>query len=199
MKKLLLASFAGGFVLFVWGFLAWAVLPLHDASFRLLPNEDAIVNSLQSGIASGGLYYFPGMPPETPQTSGAEKEATMKAWTEKHTRGPIGMIVFHPRGTDPMMAGQFVSGFVIFVIAAFIASWFLSRSTAAASPYMARVIYCGMLGVFVSFVSHISAMNWLYFPMDHTTAMVADTIIGWLLAGLAIGAIVKAPKAETES
>jgi hypothetical protein len=197
MKKLLLASLAGGVVLFVWGFLAWAVLPLHDASFQPLPNEDMVVTTLQGNITESGLYYFPGMPEETPDMSEAQRTANMDTWTSKHTLGPIGMIVFHPTGTDPMAAGTFIRGFVIFLIAAFIASWFLARSTAAASSYIARVLYCGMLGVFVSFVSYISNMNWLYMPMDHTTAMVADTIIGWLLAGLAIGAIVKVPAVGT--
>lgn len=199
MKKLFLASLAGGFILFVWGFLAWAVLPLHDASFRSLPNEDHIVPTLQTNITEGGVYYFPGMPEEMPGMSDEQREANMNAWMEQHKRGPLGMIVFHPGGQDPMMIGQFVGGLIIFLIAAFIAAWLLSRSSAIASTYIARVAYCGMLGVFVSFVSYISNMNWLYFPMDYTTAMVADTIIGWLLAGLAIGAIVKMPKAENQT
>lgn len=196
MKKLLLASLAGGFVLFAWGFLAWTALPLHDASYRPLPNDDQIIPTLQSNIPEEGLYYFPGMPEETPEMSAEERKANMNTWMEKHKQGPIGMIVFHPQGQDPMMIGQFVWGLIIFIIAAFIAAWLLSRSSAVAGSYMNRVVYCGVLGVFVSFVSYISNMNWLYMPMDHTTAMVADTIISWLLAGLAIGAIVKAPKTE---
>jgi len=196
MKKLLLASLAGGVVLLVWGFLAWSVLPLHDASFRVLPNEDFIASILQSNIDESGLYYFPGMPDETPGMTAEQHQAAMNAWMEKHQQGPIGMIVYHPEGADPWAASTFIVGFVVFLIAAFIAAWLLSRSSAVTESYMTRVVYCGVLGVFVSFVSYISNMNWLYMPMDHTTAMVADTIFGWLFAGLAIAAIVKAPKAQ---
>lgn len=196
MKKTLLGSLAGGVVLFVWGFFAWTVLPLHDGSFRSLPNTDQVIPALQNNITEDGLYYFPGMPEETPEMSDEQRQSNMDAWMEKHKQGPVGMIVYHPQGMDPMMAGQFVWGFIIFLISAFIASWFLSRSTAVTSSYLSRVAYCGMLGVFVSFVSYISNMNWLYMPMDHTTAMVADTIIGWLLAGLAIGGIVKVPQSN---
>jgi hypothetical protein len=197
MKKLLLASLVGGLILFVWGFLAWAVLPIHNAGFRSLPNDSAIIPILQSNITADGFYYFPGMTEETPGMTAEQRQAAMDAWTNKQMRGPIGMIIYHPNGMDPMMVGQFIWGFVIFFIAAFIASWLLSRSTAAAAPYLSRVVYCGMLGVFASFVSHISNMNWMYFPMDYTTGMVADTIIGWLLAGAGIAAIVKAPKSES--
>ena len=197
MKKLLLASLAGAFVLFVWGFLAWAVLPLHKSSFRPVTNEDAIVAALKSSIAAEGLYYFPAMPQETANTPADQRAAMMETWMNKQKAGPVGMIVYHPQGMDPMMAGQFIWGFVIFLVGAYIAAWFLSRSTAAASSYISRVAYCGMLGVFISFGYHIPNMNWMFMPMDHTTAMVADVVIGWLLAGLAIAAIVKTPKAET--
>lgn len=196
MKQTLLGALAGGVVLFVWGFLAWAVLPLHNSSFRSLPNEDAIIPVLRSSIATDGLYYFPGMPEETAGTTDDQKKANMEAWANKHKQGPVGMVVYHPGGVDPMMASQFIWGFVIFFLASFIASWLLARSTAAASPYLARVAFCGILGVFISFATHITSMVWLYMPMDHTSAMVADAIIGWLLAGFAIGAIVKAPPME---
>jgi hypothetical protein len=89
-----------------------------------------------------------------------------------------------------------ILGLLIMMITAAMAAWFLSRSTAAASGYIVRVIFCGMLGVFASFVVHLMYWNWFYFPLNYTTAMVADTIIGWLLAGLVIGAIVKTPRSE---
>ncbi len=196
MKKLLLASLAGATVLFIWGLLAWVVLPLHDASFRPVPNEDAVMSALRSNIDAAGAYYFPGMPQETPNMTADQRTAGMEAYVNKHKAGPIGMVFFHPGGVDPMMAGQFVSGFIIYLVAAFVAAWSLSRSTAAGSTYIARVAYCGMLGVLVSFAAYIPAMNWMYFPMDYTTAMAADALIGWLLAGLALAAIVKAPRME---
>ena len=194
MKQLLLGSLAGALVLFIWGFLAWAVLPLHKGSFRPMPNEDAVMSALRSNISSGGAYYFPGMPEETASTPAEQRKANMEAYVNKHKAGPVGVIFFHPGGSDPMMAGRFFGGFVISLFAAFVAAWFLSRSTAAGSRYIERVAFCGMLGVFISFATHIPAMNWMYFPGDYTTAMVVDVLIGWLLAGLAIGAIVKAPK-----
>ena len=40
--------------------------------------------------------------------------------------------------------------------------------------------------------------NWMGFPLDYTTAMVADTVIAWLCAGVGIAAVVKAPAAAKE-
>ena len=48
----------------------------------------------------------------------------------------------------------------------------------------------GLLGLFAALVTHVAYLNWMWFPVDHTLAMSADVVIGWLLAGLAMAAIV---------
>ncbi|GIV55177.1 MAG: hypothetical protein KatS3mg039_1695 [Candidatus Kapaibacterium sp.] len=191
MKRLILASLAGGVVLFVWGMLAWTVLPHHTMTMRPLPKEDSVVATLQHCIPSEGMYYFPGM--MEGMDAHMQGTNTEEAWRQRHMRGPIGMILYIPTGRDPMMAGQFVWGLVIFIVAAFIASWLLSRSTAVAGSYWQRVSFCGILGIFLAVADHLVAMNWLYFPADYTAAMIADAVVGWTLAGLAIAAVVKAP------
>jgi len=196
MKKILLAGVIGGIVLFVWGWLVWAVLPLHEGDFKTLGNEEAVVDVLRSSAAEHAVYAVPGKPQETTGMSTEQRKAMMDEWAKKHQRGPVALIVYSPTGTDPMMTAQMILGLLIMMITAAMAAWFLSRSTAAASGYIVRVIFCGMLGVFASFVVHLMYWNWFYFPLNYTTAMVADTIIGWLLAGLVIGAIVKTPRSE---
>ena len=48
----------------------------------------------------------------------------------------------------------------------------------------------GLLGLFAALVTHVAYLNWMWFPVDHTLAMSANVVIGWLLAGLAMAAIV---------
>lgn len=196
MKKTLLGGLVGGFILFVWGVIAWMVLPLHEASLRRISNEDSVIAALRSSMDTKGVYLFPSTPKMAYDKPVAEQEAAMKAWEEKRRRGPIGLIIYHPQGGEPFMARHFVIGLIVNIISALFVAWFLSRSTAFASSYMARVAFCGMLGIFASFAVHLPYWNWMYFPFDYTTAMIADTVFGWVLAGLGIAAIVKPPKLE---
>ena len=189
MKRTILAGLVGGLILFIWGYLAWETLPLHKPTLRTITNEDAVIDVLRNNINMKGVYLFPGMPT-------SDDQAAMDTYTKKYKAGPLGMIIYDPQGADPMMVGQFIGGLIIFILSAYVAAWFLSRSTAAASSYIARVSFCGMLGIFISFFAHLSAWNWMGYPMDYTTAMVADAITGWLLAGLGIAAIVKTPASE---
>ncbi len=191
MKKTLIASLAGGLVLFVWSFCAWVVLPLHSSSIKAIPNEDAFMSMMQQSAMSKSVYIFPSNP------GMKADEAAATVWQEKMRRGPTGMLMYNPGGEDPMMTGQMVVGFILDVLSALLAAWFLARSTAVAASYMARVAYCGMLGIFVSVFEHLMNWNWMGTPTDFTTGLIVDSIISWILAGLVIAAIVKSPTQQT--
>jgi hypothetical protein len=191
MKKTIFASLAGGLILFVWSFLAWVVLPLHQSSIKTIPNEDAVMSMLQQSLTTKSVYIFPANP-------GMKADpAVMAAWEQKMKQGPTGMLMYNPAGEDPMMPNQMIFGFILDVFAAMLAAWFLSRSTAVASSYFARVAYCGMLGIFVSVFTHLMNWNWMGTPADFTTGLIVDSIISWILAGLAIAAIIKSPAQQS--
>ena len=198
MKKILIGGIAGGVALFIWSALAWTVLPLHKPSMHSIPNEDAVISALKTNIGTKGVYLFPALPGSTGDTPAEQPSAAMESATRKMQQGPVGLIVYDPSGTDPFMASQFIVGLILDLVAAFLAGWFLSRSTALASSFFSRVMFCGVLGIFVSLASYLPGWNWMGYPMDYTTAMVADTIAGWLIAGIAIAAIVK-PSAAQEA
>ena len=196
MKKTLLAGLAGGLILYAWAAIAWIVLPLHDASIRSLASEDSVIAVMRTAMNEKAVYMFPAMPKKTPGMSQQAFEAATAVAAKKMEGGPVGMIIYDPTGAPLMMVSQMVKGLVISFFMALLAAWFVKRSTAAASSYFARVIYCGMLGVFVALVAHVTNWNWMGYPFDYTTAWVVDVIIGWLLAGLGIAAFIKTPKQE---
>jgi hypothetical protein len=185
--KSIIGGIVGGVILFGWSFLAWVILPLHEPTLHKISDEEAVVSALQSHLGEKGVYALRKNP-------GMNDKAAMDAWTEKVKRGPNGLIAYDPAGSDPMMPGQMAVGLVLDILAAWIACWFLARSIALNAPYLARVAYCGMFGVFISVFSHLMAWNWMGFPVDYTSAMIIDSMVSWILAGLGIAAIVKAPR-----
>ncbi len=183
--KMLLAGLLGGSTLFTWGFLSWAVLPLHTSTVKEVPNEDAVIAALQSSLTTQGVYFFPTMPP-----SSATPEVH-QAYMDKYHRGPVGMIMYSPQGMDPMMTKQMIVGFVISFLSAALVAWFLSRSTAYAAPYIRRVSYCGMFGIFIAVSQNLMTWNWFGEPNDWATGWVIDSVLAWILAGFVIAAIIK--------
>lgn len=187
MTRTLLGGVLGGFILLVWGVLAWMILPIHKDTIKNLPNEEAVVAALQS-TSEQGVYYFPAMP------QNSSDKAAMDAYTERYRRGPMGMIVFDPKGADPMMVSNIIVGLLIYILAAVVAAWFYERSTAITGTLLQRLSFFGMLGVFLSLATYFANWNWMGYPFGFTTSMAVDTIVAWLLAGWGITLVVKPPK-----
>ena len=190
MKKTLLGGIAGGIILFVWSFLAWIVLPLHTPTMHEIPNGDAVISTLKPLLPMKGLYLLrhnPGM---------SADRAAQDAWTEKVKQGPNGLILYDPAGTDPMMTSQMVVGLILDILSALVVAWLLTRSTALSASYLSRVMFCGMFAIFATLFDYLSMWNWMGYPADFTTGLIVDSLIAWLLAGLAIAAIVKSPAAK---
>ncbi len=187
MARTFLASVLGGIILLIWGVLAWMVLPIHKDTVRNLPNEEAVVAALQP-TQEVGVYAFPGRPKD------ASDKAAMDAYVERYRRGPMGMVVYDPRGADPIMMSNIAVGLLIYFLAALVATWIYQRSTAITGTLVQRLSFFGMLGIFLSLATYFANWNWMGFPLGFTTSMAIDTIVGWLLAGWGITLVVKAPK-----
>ena len=60
--RVLLAGILGGIVMFVWTSIAHMALPLGEAGITEIPNESAVLSSMQRNIGEkAGLYIFPGL------------------------------------------------------------------------------------------------------------------------------------------
>jgi hypothetical protein len=183
--RMLMAGVLGGVILFLWGFLAWVVLPVHKPTMHEIPGQDSLIAALHSALPQKGVYPFPSMSMKSPSP-----EET-KQWEERYRKGPIGMIVYDPAGSEPMMPKQMAIGFIINIISAFFVAWFLARSTAMQASYLKRVAYCGMYGIFIVAASTLVMWNWFGEPGDWVTGLIIDNIVGWALAGFGIAALMK--------
>lgn len=183
MKKILLAAILGGFVHFVWGAFSWMVLPWHNATIQDLPGEANVVPVLRQNLGASGIYWFPGM------QEANKDEASMAAFVKKHRAGPIGWLVYHPEGRDPMPKSTFVKGFLI----DFVSALFAASVLAAASPrgYVRRVFIVVGVALFAALSSHAMQWNWMLLPGHYSIVMMADLVVGWSLAGAAMAAIVR--------
>lgn len=186
MKKIVMAGVAGGVIMFIWAMLYWAVLGIGSSSMQNTLDENAVASALKANLGSRGVYVLPSMP-------ASQNQADMDAHMKKYEAGPIAMIIYNPSGADPMMTGQLIGGLILNILTCMVAAWFLSRSTASTSSYFSRVAFCGMFGILVSLASHLLNWNWMGYPMDYISKWIVDCVIGFILAGLGIAAIVKPP------
>jgi hypothetical protein len=181
--KLLWGGLVAGVVVFVWEAIAHAVLPLGETGIRPIPDEPGITSAIKATIKEPGLYFFPGI-----DRSKQVSELEQKAWEAKVTSGPTGILVVHPEGGEAMSPRQLGLEFGVDVIAGLLAALVLTQ---VAASYFGRVLVVGMMGAFGLLNISASYMIWYGFPADFTAAEAITQVVGWLLAGLALAAIVK--------
>jgi len=189
MGRNLIGGVVGGIVLFLWGVLAWVALPVHTPAIRNIQDEERVITVLRQTLDAKGMYLFPGIS----HVNGSPSAEAEKAWREKYQRGPVGMIMYDPNGSSPMMPMQMVVGLLLNMLSAMLVAWFLSRSTAITAPYIARVAYCGMFGIFLMLASHLISWNWLNEPSDWVAGLIIDDLVGWVLTGFVIATFVRKP------
>ena len=113
------------------------------------------------------------------------------AWEAKVKSGPTGLLVVRPNGANVISPRQLLSELTTSIISAFLGALLLSRLF---GRYLTRVGLLGVIGL-IGWVSILlSYWNWYAFPLSHITAEGLIEVVGWVLAGLVMAAIVKAPK-----
>lgn len=179
--RMLLGAIVGAVVLFVWGGIFWAVLPLGQRVVAPLPNEDAAMASLQETPLKSGVYYAPY--PEDPTTMDP-------AYLERHKRGPIAMIFYRAGGVDPTDPLYYVKGFLYFLIAALVAAVLLVQAAPRLETYLKRAFFVLILGLFGAVVAFSGAV-WWYQSLSFHLLYAVFNLSAWLLAGLAMAAVIK--------
>jgi hypothetical protein len=172
-----------GIVVFIWEAVAHMALPLGEMGIRQIPNEEGLLKVMKAGISDSGLYFFPGI-----DRSKTVTDSEQKAWQSKVEAGPTGILVIQPNGAEAMSPRQLSMEFGADVIAGLLAALVLTQ---VRSNYVGRVLVVLLMGAFGVVNVSASYMIWYGFPAEFTAAEAISQVVGWLLAGLALAAIVK--------
>jgi sensor histidine kinase YesM len=129
MKKTIIAALVGGIIIFIWQFLSWSLINLHQPAQQHTPKQGAIMDFLNSQQLDEGGYFMPGFPDNA---SMDEMKQMMK-----HTEGkPWASIQYH-KAMNTNMAMNMIRGLLVNIIAVFLLCWILVRM---ASPSFGRIL-----------------------------------------------------------
>ena len=170
MKNNLLAILLSAAVLFVWGYLSWAVLPWHMSVAHQFTDESSVIQALKENAPEGGIYYLP------------FAEEDYKAGV------PGAFVNVLPDGYDMNMGKKMSIGFIGQMAAAFLVLLLLRRTTNLG--YWERVGFVALVGLTVAFISHFPYWNWFEFSGSYVLVILLDSVIAWSLAGLVMAKFV---------
>ncbi len=184
MLRIFVGGVLGAVVLFVWGMFSWMALSWHDATMAELPNAAQTVPLMRQAITQPGAYYYPPMPADN-------SPEAMDEHRRQHAEGPFLFMVYQPAPGEPMPPAMFAFGFLLNVAAALMAGIVLRLTHGTVKSYAGRVGVVTLLGLFVAVVADAALWNWMHYPADYSLVMMGDHVVGWLLVGLTMGAVVR--------
>lgn len=157
--------------------LIWTVLPWHKGDYARLPDEDAALAGIGSGVAPG-LYHFPFAP-----TPGDMKDPALQ---KKYETGPAGFVTIIPPGIPNMGKAMILSVvFYLFVSAA--VAYVASRTLPAGENYMTVFRLTGTVAWLAYGMSSVPEAIWFGRPWSSVLKGIGDALIYGLLTAGAFG------------
>lgn len=174
MKKQLIATLVGGLIIFIWQFLSWTMLHIHDTNQRYTENQDVILDALSQNLAEDGTYFMPNV---APGSSREEAQSTMNNYMGK----PWAIVSYHSKFEMNMGMNMF-RAIITNLLAVFFLTWVLMKIPDL--NMMNTVLAC--LGVgFVGFLT-ITYLSSIWYTAN-TIPDLIDTIVQWGLCGVWLG------------
>jgi hypothetical protein len=169
MKTYIKSGVLAGVVLFFWGAFSWMALPWHTATLHHFIDGRAVSNGLIANALQSGIYVTP---MDTDATSqGDTKQAFIFASV-------------HLQGMPSSMVPALIISLLIQIIAAILIAYLLSKTSGL--TYFKRVRFVLIFALAAGIITYLPYWNWFCFDTTYTLVMIADLLLGWLLAGLVL-------------
>lgn len=177
-KRILLAALFGGIIMFAWGYVSHAILPLGKAGISKLPDEAPMLSAITP--INPGFYVLPY------SDMNADSE-TRKAHDERWAAGPSAILV-----KQPQPGNSFVMRMLLEFGSNVICAWLLALIlTACGGGFVVRASMGALIGLYATFSIDVSQWNWFGFPRDFTLAAMIDQTIGAFATAVVVAAIVR--------
>lgn len=166
-KTCTIGGLAGGIILFIWSAVSWMVLPWHMMNFNSFKDETAVAQTITANAPQSGIYLMPIQP-------------------NAQTQGPAIFASVHLEGMANMTHALIIQ-FIIQLVSAFLVTWLLTKTSGLG--YMGRLGFIIIFALTVGIIANFPYWNWFNFSTNYTLVQIADTLVGWFLAGLVLAKI----------
>ncbi|HXN64993.1 MAG TPA: hypothetical protein VN862_06635 [Candidatus Acidoferrales bacterium] len=185
LKSLVLGTILGGLVAFAWSTVSWEVIGWHEKTMLNFHNDDEVGAIIASHAPSDGTYLLPGELPTQGMTPDQKKNAN-DALMARMTRGPI-VVAAVRVGGFPSFGRAILLQVLSLLAVAFVLTWLLLQTSGLS--YTRRVAFLAVAGLAGGLIVDLPNWNWWGFSGAYTAVDIANSVITWMLAGLAIAAV----------
>jgi len=202
MRQIIIGGFVCMLLVTAWQWVSLTVMPWHQGIRQRISEEPRVVEFLRERTGMPGVYVFPA--PPAPPTSQSDRptageltayEQSLAAYADQRRTGAVGMIFYHPSGVQTNIFSRLQHALAVNMLTAAAAGVILYMSLGVARRYWQRAGVVVMLSVFGGLAAYGPMFIWHEFPRSYILALGWDLVLGWLVAGLVLAAIIT-PRSE---
>lgn len=173
--KILIGSIVGGIIIFIWQFLSWTTLNLHEPAQQYTPKQDSIMAYLNTQFDSSGGYFMPNLPKDASHDD-------MKNYEESVMNKPWAQIAYHT-SYNASMGMNIVRAFVTDVIIVLFFCWIVSGFTANSfgKTFLAALLTALIISLYSNYIIHI------WYQTFDLGAHFIDNLVSWGATGIWLG------------
>jgi hypothetical protein len=177
MKKWIIGSLVGAFIMFCWQGLSWMALNIHKDAGKYHPAQDSIVSFLSSTITEEGAYLMPTVKSGSSMKDHQEMKKKMEG-------KPWASIIYHKSFHDHMVMSMIRGLLVNFVIVLLL----IVLLTKGGLPKFMGV-FTGTLsvGVITFLWGPYTGNVWYDLPISMIRGDMLDAVVAWGMCGIWLG------------
>ncbi len=172
--KTLIGSLVGGLLVFIWQFMSWALINIHESEQKYTEKQDSIIQFLSQQGLEDATYM---VPRPAPGASQQEQEAFMTSTTGK----PWAMISYRNTQSHDMVMPM-VRGLIVDIVAVFLLCWLLGKIPSITMSQAILVSVC--IAIIGYLTTEYTQSIWYKYS---TAAHLIDAIGCWTLCGAWLG------------
>jgi len=193
--KILLAGILGAIAMFIWTAIAHMALPLGEAGIAEIPNESAVLSTMQSNVGDQtGLYIFPGMGVGKNATR-QEKSEAMKTWMKRSQRILLVFSCIMRQAVRSHLAKRSESNSLRNYSKRFSSCFCLHKRASKVSPGVVGFVL--LAGILAAIATNVSYWNWYGFPGVYTANYMFIQVVGFLCVGIVAALVLRKPSVRT--
>ena len=180
MKKLLIGSIVGSVILFVWSFLAWSILPIHQHTINYTPAQDSVLKVLADNNLESGAYWMPMADNRNVSSFDPKYQADMEKVMKENEGKPVATVYYIKEGYSMNIPRGFFFNF----LAVFAACSILVPAFSTTTSFFQRWWFALVIGLIVNACGPLINYNWMAIPWSYTVDMILDVFLNWAIVGV---------------
>jgi len=174
MKRFLVGSLVGAIIIFIWQFVSFSFLGVHENSMKYTASQDNIMSAITTNLKEDGAYLLPSAPTKK------ERDDLMKNMNGK----PMVQIIYQ-NAVNGDMTMRFIRTFLVNIFLVISLIYILTRGGVP----IGRRVFAGAVAfglatwLWTFYLGHI----WAGLPWHMIKGDLIDALAAWALVGLWLG------------